>query len=104
MPGAPRFFVFDGPHLFVSARIALCAVASLELLAITVHGYNVKNASPALRAAAALLAVALLAFEIIVSLALQLSWTFDLVLTLVVARYAIIVATRLAPLVDAFMP
>ena len=86
------------------ARALLCAVASLELLAITVHGYNVKHASVTVRTTAALLAFALLAFEASISLALQLSWTFDLVLTFVIARYATIVATRLAPLVDAFMP
>ena len=38
------------------------------------------------------------------SLSLQLSWTFDLVLTFITARYATIAASRLAPLVDAFMP
>jgi len=104
LPGTPHLVVFHGPHLFVSARIALCTVASLELLALALHGYTVKRASVSLRASAVVLAVALLTFEVGVSLALQLSWTFDLVLTLVVARYGTIVATRLAPLVDAFMP
>jgi len=97
-------FTFHGPHLFLSARIALCAVASLELLAIAVHGYTIQNASMRLRAAAAALAAALLTFEVGVSLALELSCTFDIVLTLVVARYCTIAAARLAPLVDAFMP
>ena len=38
------------------------------------------------------------------SLSLQLSWTFDLVITFIIARYATMAASRLAPLVDAFMP
>ena len=104
LPGLPSLLVWPGPHMFLSAPVAAAAVASLELLGITVHGYHIQRASPLVCTSTAAAAVALLAFQGGLSLALELSWTFDLVLTFIVARYATIAASRLAPLVDAFMP
>ena len=103
-PGLPSFLVWHGPHVFLSARVGAAIVASLELLSITVHGYHIKRASPLVCALTAVAAFALLAFQAGLSLALELSWTFDLVLTFILARYSTIAASRLAPLVDAFMP
>ena len=56
------------------------------------------------KAAAAAVAVALVAFDVVLSISLQGSWTFDVIVALLVARYCTIAADRLAPWVDAFMP
>lgn len=45
-----------------------------------------------------------LGFNIVLSLALRASWSFDALIAVVVARYATIGATRVAVWVDAFMP
>ena len=100
----PALFVKrGGTPFFFSARVALTTVASLELLSITVHSdYGIKSRH--VQRLAAVIAVAILGLDIILSIALKQSWTFDVVVAIVFARYCTIGAHRCSPWFDAFMP
>ena len=63
LPGLPSLLVWHGPHAFLSAPVAVAAVASLELLSITKHGYYIQRASPLVCASTAAAAVVLLTFQ-----------------------------------------
>ena len=102
--GLPSLFVkHEGAPLFFSARVALTTVASMELLSVTVHGdYGVKSRH--VKRIVAVIAVAILALEVVLSVALRASWTFDVLVAIVFARYSTIGAHRMSPWFDAFMP
>ena len=96
-------FVLGGPgsNAFFSARVALSTVAAMELLAVTFYS---QKASTLVRLVTATLATALVAFNVSLSLALQVTWSFDVIVAIVFARYCTIIANRFSPFVDAFMP
>ena len=48
--------------------------------------------------------LAFVAYDVVLSLALELAWSFDVIISLIVARYATMAAARLSFLVDVIMP
>jgi hypothetical protein len=99
----PRLFVVGGESPFFSARVSTATVVAMELLSITVYSeYGVKQRW--LKGSAAFVAAALVLLNAVLAIAFRQSWTFDVVIAIVVARYCTITAHRLAPWVDACMP
>ena len=62
------------------------------------------RADPRVRLVAAFVALCLLAYQVVLVLALRTSWSFDILLALVLARYCGISADRMTGKVDAFLP
>ena len=97
----PTLFVPSGAaERFCSARVALSAVACAELLCIAIYsdrGIWIKRVT-------ALVGVSYLSFNVVLVLALKVSWSFDVLIAMVIARYSTIIASRFSVFVDAFMP
>ena len=89
--------------LFLNARVGLATVTALELLSVAINStYGVRR--KAVQRLCALAAVGLFVLNAGIVISLRVSWTFDVLLTVVAARYCTIGADRLAPWVDTFMP
>eukprot|EP00467_Chlorarachnion_reptans_P011323 CAMPEP_0114525866 /NCGR_PEP_ID=MMETSP0109-20121206/22675_1 /TAXON_ID=29199 /ORGANISM="Chlorarachnion reptans, Strain CCCM449" /LENGTH=727 /DNA_ID=CAMNT_0001707521 /DNA_START=78 /DNA_END=2261 /DNA_ORIENTATION=+ len=86
---------------FFSGRVSIAAVVACELVAVTIFA---KKRTKKLRALAAVVGIAYVAFNIVTSLALKASWTFDILVALAMTRYSTIAGYRLATVVDTFMP
>ena len=98
---------FAAAPVFFSLRIAITALAGLELLSITLFKDGVQffgEVRAHHRLGAAVVAGFLLGFTVCLMLALRAVWTFDVVITLVVARLCGIFAHRDTPWFDVFMP
>lgn len=108
--GCPSLFVVRGAgsNTFCSARVALCGVACGELLMHTVFQYNhwgqVHKATLATRVFTAVAAAIIFTMQVSLSLALQVSWTADVFIALVTARFCNMIADGLAHYVDAYLP
>ena len=104
----PSLFVTGGgAPVFFSLRIAITALAALELLSITLFKDGVQffgEVRARHRLGAAVVAGFLLGFTVCLMLALRAVWSFDVVITLVVARLCGIFAHRDTPWFDVFMP
>jgi hypothetical protein len=86
---------------FFSSSVALTMVFALEMLSVTMYRKDLSNK---IRFGAAFVGLACVSYDILLSMALRTSWTFDVVVTVILARYCGISADRYAPWVDAFMP
>jgi len=86
---------------FFSSSVALTMVFALEMLSITMYRKGVSNK---IRLGAAFVGLACVLYDILLSMALRTSWTFDVVVAVIFARYCGITADRYAPWFDAFMP
>mmetsp|Transcript_8628 Transcript_8628/g.16705 ORF Transcript_8628/g.16705 Transcript_8628/m.16705 type:complete len:677 (-) Transcript_8628:128-2158(-) len=100
--GWPTLFVQRGPaaNQFFSARVALATVVAMELLSVTLYTRKDKK----IKALAATGATLYIAFNVVLTLALRASWSFDVAIALLLARYSTIAAHRLSVFVDTFMP
>ena len=103
-----HFFVkpYKG-YSFLSARVAYSAVVVLELLSISVYSQGEQffgKIQAKHKTFAALLGILLLFFQAGISIALRETWTFDVIIALVIARYCGIIADRYTPWVDVFVP
>ena len=79
----------------------------LELLSISVWSQGEQffgKVRAKHRTMAALLAMLLLLFQVVLSIALRETWTFDALIAFVIARYCGIIADRYTPWVDVFIP
>jgi len=101
--GWPTFFVQHNNHenAFFSARVALASIAACELLCLFLYNHNIGRLQ---RNIAAVVAFMYVAFNVVLSLALRASWSFDILIAIVIARYATIFGERLSVFVNAFMP
>lgn len=86
---------------FYSARVSISTVLACELIAVTIYA---KKRSKKLRALATTIGVVYLAFNILISLALKCSWTFDIIVAVAMTRYSTIAGYRMSNFVDSFMP
>lgn len=86
---------------FFSSSVALTMVFALEMLSITLYRKGVSNK---IRLGAAFVGLACVLYDMFLSMALRTSWTFDVVVAVIFARYCGIIADRYAPWFDAFMP
>jgi hypothetical protein len=86
---------------FFSSSVALTMVFALEMLSVTMYRKDLSNK---IRFGAAFVGLACVSYDILLSMTLRTSWTFDVVVTVILARYCGISADRYAPWVDAFMP
>eukprot|EP00747_Dinoflagellata_sp_TGD_P121914 gnl/TRDRNA2_/TRDRNA2_173506_c2_seq1.p1 gnl/TRDRNA2_/TRDRNA2_173506_c2~~gnl/TRDRNA2_/TRDRNA2_173506_c2_seq1.p1 ORF type:complete len:238 (+),score=24.66 gnl/TRDRNA2_/TRDRNA2_173506_c2_seq1:51-764(+) len=101
----PTIFGIRSPasHVFLSAGVGVSAIAALELLSVVVYS-NYGITSKAAKIVAGALAIALVGYEVALVLAMRASWSCEIMMVLLVARYCGIVADRYSPWVDAFMP
>ena len=79
----------------------------LELLSISVYSQGEQffgKIQAKHKTFAALLGILLLFFQAGISIALRETWTFDVIIALVIARYCGIIADRYTPWVDVFVP
>ena len=106
--GWPTLFVFGSPaaNAFFSPRVALAAVVVLEWLANMRASRKRSNLLCAMwsRRFLSVIALAYLVGVVVLSLALKASWSFDVVLSLVIARYGFIFGERASVFVEALLP
>ena len=110
MGGLPRLFVREvngSKPDFISVRVGLAMIVAMEMLSVTIHGQGkqflgeIKNWHKKL---AATVAVVVLVVNVGAVVSLRQSWTFDVVIAMVVARYCTIGADRYSAWLDVFMP
>jgi hypothetical protein len=94
-------------YSFVSARVAFSTVIVLELLSISVHGQGEQffgRVRTKHKAMAGALAGFLMLFQTGITIALHESWTFDVLIAILLARLSGILADRYTPWLDVFVP
>eukprot|EP01090_Pellita_catalonica_P018388 TRINITY_DN5924_c0_g1_i1.p1 TRINITY_DN5924_c0_g1~~TRINITY_DN5924_c0_g1_i1.p1 ORF type:complete len:324 (-),score=25.89 TRINITY_DN5924_c0_g1_i1:39-956(-) len=82
-------------HIFFSGRVALAMIVAIELFRLAPLRGSILLKT---------LGVLMLLFQVVLSLALGASWSFDLIIAIITARYSTIFASKFSKFVDAFMP
>lgn len=104
--GTPYFFSLPSKYdTFFSARITISTILACECVYKANSCVHKELSMHKLyKIVLAALAVGLLVFNILLILSLRTSWTFDIIISMIVARYSTIIAYRYAAFIDAFSP
>ena len=104
--GVPKLFALsETANVFFSARIFITTVFLCECIYRSVNAagkaLETKNVVKHLMA---IMSILLFVYNISLTLALQATWSFDIIVAIFIARLSTIFAYRFAPFVDLIMP